>query len=72
MARLSLARHATSVPPSNEGPDDYERPLTSLGLSQAQELADLLVSRSPVQVPSSPYLRSVQTVAPAAVALASL
>jgi 2,3-bisphosphoglycerate-dependent phosphoglycerate mutase len=69
MLRLLLVRHATSVPPTNDGPDDYSRPLSPLGMRQALDLVDVLVAGSPVRVLSSPYLRSVQTVAPTAEAL---
>lgn len=69
MPRLFLVRHATSVPPAHDGPDEYHRPLSEVGLRQAEALAEVLASLSPRQVLSSPYLRSVQTVAPTAAAL---
>lgn len=69
MTRLLLVRHATSVPPAPDGPDEYQRPLADLGLRQAEALVDVLVRESPTRVVSSPYLRSVQTVAPTAAAL---
>ena len=69
MPRLLLVRHAVSVPPTPDGPDEYQRPLSDVGLHQAEALADVLLSESPTRVLSSPYLRSVQTVAPTAAAL---
>lgn len=69
MIRLLLIRHASSVPPTPDGPDEYERPLTDLGLRQAEELVEPLVMQAPIRVLSSPYLRAVQTVAPTARAL---
>ena len=69
MTCLLLVRHARSVPPAPDGPDEYQRPLADVGLRQAEALVDVLVSESPTRVLSSPYLRSVQTVAPTAAAL---
>ena len=69
MTRLLLVRHAVSVPPTPDGPDEYQRPLSDAGLRQAEALADVLLRESPTRVLSSPYLRSVQTVAPTAAAL---
>ena len=69
MPRLLLVRHAVSVPPTPDGPDEYQRTLSDVGLHQAEALADVLLSKSPTRVLSSPYLRSVQTVAPTAAAL---
>jgi 2,3-bisphosphoglycerate-dependent phosphoglycerate mutase len=69
VTRLLVVRHAVSVPPTPDGPDDYERPLTEVGLRQAEALTDALVSASPSRVLSSPYRRAVQTVAPTASAL---
>lgn len=69
MPRLLLVRHATSVPPAQDGPGEYERPLSALGRQQAQALVTELVAHSPTRVLSSPYRRSVDTVAPTARAL---
>ena len=69
MPRLLLVRHATSVRPVPGGPDEHERPLSPLGVQQAEDLAAVLLAESPDRVISSPYLRSVQTVLPTARAL---
>ncbi|MCA1713141.1 MAG: histidine phosphatase family protein [Actinobacteria bacterium] len=69
MPRLLLVRHATSVPPSPDWPDEYERPLSPLGEQQADELVGVLRAQFPDRVLSSPYRRAVQTVAPLARAL---
>lgn len=61
-----LVRHAASVVPTADGPDELHRPLTAVGLRQAAELAEVLVAMQPASVWSSPYLRAVQTVEPAA------
>lgn len=66
MPRLLLVRHAASVPPAQDGPDEYERPLSALGVQQAQALADELLAHAPARVLSSPYRRAVDTVAPTA------
>ena len=63
---LLLVRHADSVPPAPGGPDELTRPLSAEGLRQADRLADELVTWRPARVLSSPYLRAVQTVRPAA------
>jgi 2,3-bisphosphoglycerate-dependent phosphoglycerate mutase len=64
-----LVRHAISVPRTADGPDELTRPLAPDGLRQALALADPLSVPRPAAVWSSPYLRAVQTVAPAAHAL---
>ncbi len=64
-----LVRHATSVPPVEGGPDEYERPLTDEGHAQAAALAAALVSAGPVRFVSSPYRRALETIAPAAAGL---
>jgi 2,3-bisphosphoglycerate-dependent phosphoglycerate mutase len=69
MSRLLLVRHAQSEPPRADGPDEYTRPLSAYGLGQADRLAAELVAHAPTCIVSSPYLRAVQTVAPAAAAL---
>lgn len=67
--RIVLVRHAQSVRPRFGEPDYDERPLTSAGLAQAEELAERLAAYAPDAVLSSPQLRAVQTVRPAAGAL---
>ena len=62
-------RHADSVRPRHGEPDNDQRPLSSVGLQQAEELAERLVAYAPAVVLSSPQLRAVQTVMPAAEAL---
>jgi 2,3-bisphosphoglycerate-dependent phosphoglycerate mutase len=66
---LVLVRHARSVPPTADGPDELTRPLTPEGLRQADELVTLLTEPRPAAVWSSPYLRAIQTVQPTAAAL---
>jgi 2,3-bisphosphoglycerate-dependent phosphoglycerate mutase len=73
MARLPvleivLVRHAQSVPGGTPGweEDDDARPLTEQGLRDADELAVELDPYHFDAVYSSPYPRSVQTVAPTA------
>ncbi|MCA2213176.1 histidine phosphatase family protein [Jidongwangia harbinensis] len=66
---MVLVRHASSVPPTRDGPDDLTRPLTPEGLRQADELVESLTALRPAAVWSSPYLRAVQTVRPTARAL---
>ena len=51
------------------GPDEYARPLRAYGMEQAAALAPEIASYAPVRVLSSPYLRSVRTVEPAAALL---
>lgn len=69
MRRLLLVRHATSLPPAVDGPDDANRPLTDRGQAEAEALATVVVPYAPQRVLSSPYVRAVQTVEPAAQAL---
>lgn len=61
-----LVRHASSQVPTADGPDDLRRPLTDADLSAARDLAPELAALQPKRILSSPYLRAVQTVAPAA------
>jgi 2,3-bisphosphoglycerate-dependent phosphoglycerate mutase len=65
---IILVRHATPVPPGTPGWEDRddERPLTTDGLRQADELALELDPYGLSAVYSSPFLRSVQTVTPTA------
>jgi 2,3-bisphosphoglycerate-dependent phosphoglycerate mutase len=64
-----LVRHASSIPPTAEGPDELTRPLADNGLQQALELVETLTKLRPVAVWSSPYRRAIQTVEPTAQAL---
>ncbi|MFF5216540.1 histidine phosphatase family protein [Micromonospora sp. NPDC000442] len=66
---IVLVRHARSVPPTADGPDEFTRPLTTDGLRQAQELVTALTEPRPTAVWSSPYRRAIQTVQPTADAL---
>ncbi|GIJ44104.1 hypothetical protein Val02_09900 [Virgisporangium aliadipatigenens] len=59
-----LVRHARSVVPTAGGPDEFRRPLAPDGLRRAAALADALTPADAVW--SSPYLRAIQTVGPAA------
>src|SRR5690349_18530146 len=67
--RIVLVRHAESVWPALGVPDHDERPLTENGLAAASSLVPRLAAYAPTAVLSSPQLRAVQTVAPAADAL---
>ncbi len=67
--RIILVRHADSVVPTPSGPSDLSRPLTPAGLAAAADVAPQLVALGVGRVLSSPYLRAVQTVRPAASAL---
>jgi 2,3-bisphosphoglycerate-dependent phosphoglycerate mutase len=64
-----LVRHALSIPPTADGPDELTRPLAGGGLQQALELVETLTGLGPVAVWSSPYRRAIQTVEPTAQAL---
>ncbi|WP_109529283.1 MULTISPECIES: histidine phosphatase family protein [Nocardia] len=63
---IFLVRHAQSVPPTPNGPTEYQRPLTEEGRTQANQLADSLADLNPGVVMSSPYLRAIQTLEPSA------
>jgi 2,3-bisphosphoglycerate-dependent phosphoglycerate mutase len=67
--RIVLVRHAQSVRPRLGVPDDDRRPLRPDGLAAAESLVERLAAYAPAAVVSSPQLRAVQTVAPAAAAL---
>ncbi|MFD5827287.1 histidine phosphatase family protein [Lentzea sp. NPDC060358] len=67
--RIVLVRHAQSVRPRLGEPDDDQRPLHPHGSEAARELVPRLVALAPAAVLSSPQLRAVQTVTPAADAL---
>jgi 2,3-bisphosphoglycerate-dependent phosphoglycerate mutase len=64
-----LVRHALSIPPTADGPDELTRPLARDGLRRALELVGTLTELRPVAVWSSPYRRAIQTVEPTAQAL---
>jgi len=66
---IILVRHAESVIPTPDGPDEFHRPLTSHGHAQAAQLVPELAAFQPSTIVSSPYLRAVQTVQPLATAL---
>ncbi|MEV6637779.1 histidine phosphatase family protein [Actinoplanes sp. NPDC051470] len=61
-----LVRHARSVPPTADGPDELTRPLTPEGLRQADELVAVLAELGPTAAWSSPYRRAIQTIRPTA------
>ncbi|NKY36446.1 histidine phosphatase family protein [Nocardia speluncae] len=63
---IFLVRRARSVPPTLNGPNEYQRPLTETGRAQANQLADFLADLDPSAIVSSPDLRAVQTLEPAA------
>ena len=63
---IVLVRHAESCTPTPTGPNDYQRPLTKTGEIQAVGLTDRLADLEPEAIVSSPYLRAVQTLEPAA------
>ena len=63
---IVLVRHAHPVIPTVGGPDDLHRPLTEDGLADAAALAPRLAALGPARIVSSPYLRAVRTVRPAA------
>ncbi len=67
--RIVLVRHAQSVWPRLGEPDDDQRPLSPAGLEAAEALAERLAGYAPSAVLSSPQLRAVQTVTPAAAML---
>ncbi|MFI9381590.1 histidine phosphatase family protein [Kutzneria sp. NPDC052558] len=66
---IVLVRHAESVVPTPDGPDEYRRPLTETGHAQAAHLIEELAAIKPDLIAASPYLRAVQTVEPLARAL---
>jgi len=67
---IILVRHAESVIPTPDGPDEHHRPLTETGHAQALRLVEELAAIGPSLIAASPYLRAVQTVEPLARALA--
>ncbi len=64
---LLLVRHADSVAPTPDGPDEYRRPLTEKGCEQALDLVSALGHHGRAsRLLSSPYLRAIQTLEPTA------
>lgn len=63
---MVLVRHALSVFPIPDGPDETHRPLTAEGVRQAQNLVAESTLLAPAVVWSSPYRRAIQTVEPCA------
>ncbi len=65
---ILLIRHAESAPPKDGVGAERERnrPLTERGIRDAEVLAETLAAIKPDRVYSSPYRRSIQTVAPIA------
>jgi 2,3-bisphosphoglycerate-dependent phosphoglycerate mutase len=61
-----VIRHALSIPPTADGPDELTRPLARDGFHQAVDLVETLTEPRPVAVWSSPYRRAIQTVQPTA------
>lgn len=66
---LYLVRHAKAGSRSDFDGEDSDRPLTSAGRRQADELCRRLGAVSPSVVVSSPYRRCIETVEPLAVAI---
>jgi 2,3-bisphosphoglycerate-dependent phosphoglycerate mutase len=65
---ILLVRHAEAAPPKegSGAESERERPLTERGLRDAEVLAVQLAAKKPDRIYSSPYRRSIQTVAPIA------
>jgi broad specificity phosphatase PhoE len=65
---ILLVRHAEAAPPKDGSGAESERarPLTERGLHDAEVLADQFAAAKPDRIYSSPYRRSIQTVAPIA------
>lgn len=59
--RVNLVRHAAAGSRSEWDGDDRMRPITEKGWLQAEAIADVLGTRAPSLVVSSPYVRCVQT-----------
>lgn len=68
-APVFLIRHAKAGSRSEWAEDDRLRPLSKKGRSQAEAIAESLVSQDVTRIVSSPYIRCVQTVRPLAIAL---
>jgi 8-oxo-dGTP diphosphatase len=67
--RALLVRHASAGERAEWTGDDRLRPLDKKGLRQAQALAGTLAELGATRLLSSPYVRCVQTLEPAAVRL---
>ena len=63
---IILVRHAEAVPRKGWSRSDDRRPLTRLGLAQADGLLDVLADLDPEQLLSSPAVRCTATLAPLA------
>ncbi len=66
MGSIFLVRHASSVLPGPGFEDELTRPLSETGFQEAERLVHEIVALAPARILSSPYLRAVQTVQPAA------
>jgi len=66
LSEIYLVRHATSVLPTPEFEDEFLRPLSEVGLQEAEALIPDIVALKPTRIFSSPYRRAIQTVEPAA------
>lgn len=69
MSTFHVVRHAKAGSRSHWTGDDRRRPLSTKGLKQAEDIAEMLRAQDISAVYSSPYLRCVQTVEPLARAL---
>jgi 8-oxo-dGTP diphosphatase len=63
---IFLVRHAHAGKRSEWPGDDEERPISARGEAQSSSIGDLLVAGGVRRIVSSPYVRCVQTVQPAA------
>jgi len=66
---LFLIRHAVAGTRNNQDPADDQRPLSAIGIDQAQIIATKWCDQDIEAVYSSPALRCIQTVEPLAEAL---
>lgn len=69
MGKIFLVRHAASVLPGPGFEDESTRPLSLTGKEDADRLVPELLTLQPTRILSSPYLRAIQTVEPAAAGL---
>ena len=69
MSRVHLIRHAKAKNRIAWEEPDHLRPLTKRGRREATEIARRLHDEPPARLVSSPYLRCVQTLEPAAIDL---
>lgn len=63
---IYLVRHAHAGKRSEWKGDDEERPVSTRGVEQSESIRDLLLAGGVGRIVSSPYVRCVQTVEPAA------